>query len=240
MALNNFNWKSIFINDESNPDASNTNQDPPTETKFSAPTSENKFPTQGVQPTQNKFPETPTVSYNSGNGTNNPFINEILDVYNKGFESLNSEGFDFFEMYKSVIAVGATNPQSYQMAFTMGKTLKSDLSKEFLIEKSKFYISEIEKVYTKYDATGNSKNKDLNNTITTQKYDLGKNIADLESQIAKLQADLETKKAELSRIDNDNHQMFAEIQQKIEANNIAKQKILESINTVVTGINQYL
>jgi hypothetical protein len=236
MALNNFNWKSIFINDESNPDASNTNQNPPTETKFAPPiTSENKFPT------QNKFPETtPTVSYNSGNSTNNPFMDEILSVYNKGFESLNSEGFDFFEMYKSVIAVGATNPQSYQMAFTMGKTLKSDLSKEFLIEKSKFYISEIEKVYAKYDATGNSKNKDLNNTITTQKYDLGKNIADLETQIAKLQADLDTKKAELSRIDNDNHQLFAEIQQKIEANNIAKQKILESINTVVTGINQYL
>ncbi len=235
MALNNFNWKSIFINDESNSGTSNTNQNPTSETKVAPPISENKFPT------QNKFPETPApVVYNTGNITSNPFLDEILEVYNKGFESLNSDGFDFFEMYKSVMAVGPTNPQSYQMAFAMGKSLKSDLSKEFLIEKSKFYTSEIEKVYAKYDTTGNSKNKDLNNTITTQKYNLGKNIADLETQIAKLQAELEAKKMELSKIDNDNHQMFAEIQQKIEANNIAKQKILESINTVVTGINQYL
>jgi hypothetical protein len=44
----------------------------------------------------------------------------------------------------------------------------------------------------------------------------------------------------LSKIDSENGQEFNEIQQKIEANNIAKQKILESINAVVTGINQYL
>lgn len=237
MALNNFNWKSIFVNDESNPDASSTTQNSPSETKISSPASENKFPSQQIQ---NKFPEPSSVSYNSGNNSNNPFLDEILGVYNKGFESLNSEGFDFFEMYKSVISVGASNPQSYQMAFTMGKTLQADLSKEYLIEKSKFYISEIEKVYTKYDATGNSKNKDLNNTITAQKNDLTKKIADLESQISKLQSDLENKKTELSIIDINNKDLFAEIQQKIEANNIAKQKILESINTVVTGINQYL
>lgn len=234
MALNNFNWKSIFINDESAADVNSSNQSPQSETTFSAAIVENKFPN------QTKFPDTTNSSFIAGNNSNNPFINEILDVYNKGFETLNNDGFDFFEMYKSVMAVGASNPQSYQMAFTMGKTLKTDLSKEFLIEKSKYYISEIEKVYSKYDATGNSKNKDLNNAITTQKYDLNKNIADLDAQIAKLQSDLEIKKTALSKIDNENQQMFAEIQQKIEANNIAKQKILESINTVVTGINQYL
>ncbi len=230
MALENFNWKSIFINDEN---AANSNKE-----QASKPTvSETKFPSAATQTT---FPET-TFSPNSvSNTTNNPFLGEILDVYNKGFETLNNEGFDFFEMYKSVMAVGPTNPQSYQMAFTMGKTIKSDLSKSFLLEKSSFYISEIEKVYAKYDATGNSKNKDLNNTITTQKQNLTKSIADLESQIAKLQNELETKKAELARIDNDNRELFSQIQLKIEANNIAKQKILESINTVITGINQYL
>jgi uncharacterized small protein (DUF1192 family) len=224
MTKENFNWKSIFVNDEN------------------ASTPKEEIKTQvTLNTTDNKFPEINTVinSFPPGN-SNNPFINEILEVYNRGFEGLNSEGFDFFEMYKSVMAVGPTNPQSYQMAFTMGKTIKSDLSKEFLLEKSKFYIAEIEKVYAKYDATGNSKNKDLNNNITTQKYNLSKSITDLETQIAKLQKELEVKKAELARIDLDNKEMFAEIQLKIEANNLAKHKILESINTVVTGINQYL
>ena len=227
MSKEGFNWKSIFVNDENvtNNTVSKTTQ----------------IPTQVQSIPDNKFPETNIVTNSVPIGTSdNPFLNEILEVYNKGFEGLNNEGFDFFELYKSVMAVGPTNPQSYQMAFTMGKTIKSDLSKEFLLEKSKFYISEIEKVYTKYDATGNSKNKDLNNTITTQKYNLSKNISDLESQIAKLQAELETKKTELARIDMDNKDMFAQIQLKIEANNLAKHKILESINTVVTGINQYL
>jgi hypothetical protein len=225
MAKESFNWKSIFVNEE------NTTSSKP----------EIQMPTPSPSATDNKFPETNIVTNSVPTGSiDNPFLNEILEVYNKGFEGLNSEGFDFFELYKSVMAVGPTNPQSYQMAFTMGKTIKSDLSKEFLLEKSKFYISEIEKVYSKYDATGNSKNKDLNNTITTQKNNLTKNIADLESQIAKLQTELEVRKTELARIDMDNSAMFAQIQLKIEANNIAKHKILESINTVVTGINQYL
>ena len=224
MSKESFNWKSIFVNDEN----------------ASVPQDEAKIQTSFI-PTDNKFPETNTITNSVPNSnSNNPLLNEILEVYNKGFEGLNSEGFDFFEMYKSVMAVGPTNPQSYQMAFTMGKTIKSDLSKEFLLEKSKFYISEIEKVYSKYDATGNSKKIDLSDTISTQKNNLTKYISDLETQIAKLQSELETKKAELARIDFDNKEMFTQIQLKIEANNLAKHKILESINTVVTGINQYL
>ena len=221
MAKESFNWKSLFVNDEQNDAAKTENQNPVHST------------------TENKFPET-SITNNALGNNNNPFLNEILEVYQKGFDGLNAEGFDFFELYKSVNAVGVTNPQSYQMAFAMGKTIKADLSKEFLLEKSKFYIAEIEKVYAKYDATGNSKNKELNNSITTQKYNLSKSITDLETQIAKLQIELEKMKAELARIDLDNKEMFSEIQLKIEANNLAKQRILESINTVITGINQYL
>jgi hypothetical protein len=222
MASESFNWKSLFVNEEQTDQAKTENKTP-----ISFSKTENKFPE--TSPI-NSFTETP----------NNPFLNEILEVYQKGFEGLNAEGFDFFELYKSVYAVGVTNPQSYQMAFTMGKTINASLTKEFLIEKSKYYITEIDKVFAKYDATGNSKNKELNNTITTQKYNLSKTIADLETQIANLQKDLEAKKMELARIDLDNKEMFSEIQLKIEANNIARQRILESINTVVTGINQYL
>ncbi len=221
MAKESFNWKSLFVNEEQNESAKTENQNP----------------VHSI--TENKFPEV-SITNNPVGSNNNPFLNEILEVYQKGFEGLNTDGFDFFELYKSVHAVGVTNPQSYQMAFAMGKTLKSDLSKEFLLEKSKFYITEIEKVYAKYDATGNSKNKDLNNSITAQKYSLSKSITDLETQIAKLQTELEKKKAELARVDLDNKEMFSEIQLKIEANNQAKHKILESINTVITGINQYL
>ena len=222
MSKENFNWKSLFVNEEKA-------QNSQTEVKevFSAPVSDSKFP---------ETINNPSAVSNS----NNSYIGEVFDVYQKGFEGLNNEGFDFFELYKSVNAVGVTNPQSYQMAFTMGKTIRPELTKEFLIEKSNFYISEIEKVYSKYNETGTSRNKELNTSISIQKSNLSKNISDLEVQIAKLQTELEAKKFELSKIDIANHAQFTEIQLKIEANNIAKQKILESINLVVTGINQYL
>jgi hypothetical protein len=224
--MSGFNWKSLFVNEEGT-------------TKQNTDSQESKNTTVMPNVSETKFPETnlsPQVPAN----TNNPFIGEVLDVYQKGFDGLNAEGFDFFELYKSVQAVGVTNPQSYQMAFTMGKTINSGLTKEFLLEKSKFYISEIEKVYKSYDDIGKSKNSNLNTEITNKKNTLTKEITGLEDQIAKLQTELENKKAALSKIDFENHEMFSEINLKIEANNIAKQKILESINTVVTGINQYL
>ena len=221
MAKELFNWKGLFINDDHSVQKE--------EQTTSAPS----------QTFQNKFPDQQQQHY-SGSDASNPFLTEVIAVYEKGFESLNASGFDFFEMYKSVMAVGVTSPQSYQMAFTMGKTINPVLTKEFLLEKAKFYVSEIEKVYAKYDAVGKTKKTTLDNNITAEKYNLSKNIEDLEAKILELQNELEIKKAELLKIDSHNREEYSEIQLKIEANNLAKNRILESINTVVTGINQYL
>nr|WP_294781902.1 hypothetical protein [uncultured Flavobacterium sp.] len=224
MAKESFNWKSLFINDEAN-------------------NSEGTAPVQPAAPilpkSDTKFPDHAAESVPAGALTN-PFLNEIFEVYDKGFESLNEAGFDFFELYKSVVAVGVTNPQSYQMAFTMGKSIKSDLTKEFLLQKGSFYVAEIEKVYAKYDTVGKTKKAELDNTITKEKFNLSKSISDLEAKIIDLQKELEAKKIELQKIDPINMEQLSEIQLKMEANNLAKQKILTSINTVITGINQYL
>jgi hypothetical protein len=230
MADDKFSWKSLFINDDSTPAQKDEVKSPSAQTETRFPSSNN----------DTRFPDQTQQMHHSTNAQMNPFINEIIGVYEKGFDSLNLADFDFFELYKSVLAVGITNPQSYQMAFTMGKSIKPDLTKEFLLEKSKFYIEEIEKVYTKFNATGTTRKNDLDMSITRDKVNLTKSISDLEIKILELQKELESKKMELSRIDSDNQQQFSEIQLKIEANNFAKHKILDSINLVVTGINQYL
>ncbi|MFB9078131.1 hypothetical protein ACFFLS_17530 [Flavobacterium procerum] len=222
MANENFNWKKLFINEEK----SSNNE---SEIVRKSETSLNA---------NNQFPEHTEERYNSN--STNPFFNEVLDVYEKGFASLNIAGFDFFEMYKSVLAVGSSNAQSYQMAFTMGKSINSDLTKEFLLDKAAFYTTEIEKVYEKYNAAGVSKKKELDNSITQEKYNLSKSVTELEAKIMELQKDLDSKKLELQKMDPDNEEQLLEIQLKIEANDLARQKILSSINTVVTGINQYL
>lgn len=222
MEKESFNWKSLFINDENN------DSKIPESIKTTVSSNSN-----------NIFPNQTEESFSSSSSIN-PFLNEIYEVYDKGFESLNEPGFDFFELYKSVILVGVSNPQSYQMAFTMGKSIKSDLTKEFLLEKAGFYITEIEKVYQKYDVTGKAKRTELDNDITKEKYNLSKSVTELEAKIIDLQKELESKKIELQKMDPNNKKQLLEIQLKIEANDLAKQKILTSINTVVTGINQYL
>ena len=224
MSKESFNWKSLFINEEDDKPKKETS------TSFHPTSSNSQI---------NKFPEDKSIQVSNDNFAN-PFVNEILNVYEKGFESLNLSDFDFFEMYKSVVAVGITNPQSYQMAFTMGKSIKSDLTKEFLLEKSKFYIEEINKVYTKYDSTGNAKKQDLNNLVLKEKESLSASVTDLENKILQMEQELQEKKILLANIDNKNEAELRELQLKIEANNFAKQKILDSINLVISGINQYL
>ena len=221
MAKESFNWKGLFINDEAEVE---------------------KEPQAAIIPQQNeitKFP-THTTQPSTSESLSNPFLKEVFEVYEKGFESLNAAGFDFFELYKSVLAVGISNPQSYQMAFTMGKTIQPDLTKQFLLEKANFYVTEIEKVYTKYDTIGKTKKSDLENNLTKEKYNLTKSIEELNTKIIQLQSELETKKAEFQKMDSSNIEQFSEIKLKMEANDLAKHKILDSINTVVTGINQYL
>lgn len=221
MAKESFNWKGLFINEES------LETDTPQNSITPPPTEVTKFPNHASQPI-------------SSESISNPFLKEVFEVYEKGFESLNASGFDFFELYKSVVAVGISNPQSYQMAFTMGKTIQADLTKQFLLEKANFYVAEIEKVYSKYDTIGKTKKSDLENNLTKEKYNLSKSIEELNTKILQLQNELETKKTEFQKMDSNNIAQFSEIKLKMEANDLAKHKILDSINTVVTGINQYL
>lgn len=221
MANESFNWKGLFINEEPNtidqPKVNNT----PISNEVT------KFPNQNIQ-------------LSNSDSISNPFLKEIFEVYEKGFESLNSSGFDFFELYKSVAVVGISNPQSYQMAFTMGKTIRPDLTKQFILEKANFYVTEIEKVYAKYDTIGKTKKLDLENNLTKEKYNLSKSIEELNTKILQLQSELETKKTDFQKLDSNNIEQFSEIKLKMEANDLAKHKLLDSINTVVTGINQYL
>jgi uncharacterized small protein (DUF1192 family) len=226
MAKESFNWKGLFINEET--EATVETNKPQVQTPITPPSSEvNKFPNHTTEPI-------------SSDSISNPFLKEIFGIYDKGFESLNASGFDFFELYKSVVAVGISNPQSYQMAFTMGKTIQPDLTKQFLLEKANFYVTEIEKVYAKYDTIGKTKKTDLENNLTKEKYNLSKSIEELNTKIFELQKELETKKAEFLKMDSSNIEQFSEIKLKMEANDLAKHKILDSINTVITGINQYL
>jgi hypothetical protein len=221
-----FNWKSLFIVDE---EAERNAANQPINTTSSKAV-ENK------ETESNNQKSTP----NTSSTTNNEAFNEVLNVYEKGFESLNHEGYDFFELYKSVMAVGADNPQSYQMAFVMGKSIKGDLTKESLLEKSQYYVQEIEKVHAKYADIGNKKKNELTAQLNAEKSNLTGQINDLEAQLLSIQKQLSKNKTELSEIDSKFNAPLANMEQRIEANNKAKETLLTSIQKVINGINQNL
>lgn len=220
-----FNWKSLFIVDE--------------EAERAAQLQKNQQPAPADIPSK-PATSAPHQTTNASYTTSAEAFKEVLAVYEKGFESLNQEGYDFFELYKSVMAVGAENPQSYQMAFAMGKSIKPDLSKDFLLEKAKVYTSEIEKVHSKYADVGFKKRTDLVNQLNSEKNSLNSSIKNLESQIESLQAQLSKQKSELAIIDQKYSAPMADMEAKIGANNSAKETLLGSIQKVINGINQNL
>jgi uncharacterized small protein (DUF1192 family) len=230
MSNESFNWKSLFIKEDENSTENTTKKETEPSKPISLP-KDVKFPENNTLP--NKLPV-------ANAGLTNPFLGEILDVYQKGFDSLNLDHFDFFELYKSVQAVGVSNPQSYQMAFMVGKSIKPDLTKEFLIEKAKYYITEIEKVHKDFENRGKDKRRDLIEAQSKENTQLSKRISELENEIEKLKIELENKKIELNKLDANYANPIQETQLKIEANNMAKTTILDSINSVMNGINQYL
>lgn len=225
-----FNWKSLFIVDEEAERQAALNKPLQQNEQTSAPIKSNN-----LVDSKHKI-QMPNVSYT----TSNEAFTDVLAVYEKGFDSLNQDGYDFFELYKSVMAVGADNPQSYQMAFAMGKSIKPDLTKSFLLEKSKVYVSEIEKVHAKYADIGNKKKNDLAAQQNAERSNLSNTINNLESQIADLQAQLNKNKSDLSEIDSKYANPLKDMDERIGANNKAKETILSSIQKIINGINQNL
>lgn len=223
-----FNWKNLFI-------------EPTEEEKAAQLAAEKAPPTKVVEMPSSiapkmTMPSTPISKVDTGGDA----FKEVLAVYEKGFDGLNHDGYDFFELYKSVMAVGADNPQAYQMAFAMGKSIKSDLTKSILIEKGNSYVAEIEKVHSKYAEVGNKKRADLLNQLNAEKSNLSSSIKSIESQISSLQAELSKQKSELSEIDNKFGASLTDMEARIGANDGAKQTILNSIQKVINGINQNL
>ncbi len=167
-------------------------------------------------------------------------LNDIVQVYERGFESLNKDGYDFFEIYKAVMAVGADNAQAYTMAFAMGKGIKPDLSKAFLVENGQAYIAELNKVHAGYAQKGQAKLGEIKLQEKSENQQLISTIQSLEKQIADLQAQLTQRKAELEKLEGKYAGAIDEMEQKIVANDHAKDNIVASIQKVINGINQNL
>ncbi len=228
MAKEKFNWKGLFINEE---ETSETEKSTKIESKSS---SSHSFPETGTS--VSKFPEHPPKA----TLVSDSILNTVVEMYESGFESLNKPGYDFYEFFKAIKAVGSNDPSVYKMALTMAQGVDNTVSKSSLLTQADFYVKEIEKVHKQYDSQGNGKKAKILDTQKAKKNTLNTEISDLEKRLIEIQNQISVKKDLLNSVDADMMSEISEIDQKIVANDKARSKILETIVAVVNGIKSNL
>ena len=230
------NFKDLFFvseeNTNENPKKEVEKQSQPTTTKF--PTAETtEVPTTETtttfiaQPTTQVFSSSPSPEY----------LNKALEVYQKGFDSLNQPGFDFYEFYQSVASGGIDNPAVYAMAFQMASAMDKTVTKTSLTQQADFYIGEIQKVYEDYVIKGQAKKQEVELLKVNENQSLTNELNVMTQQLEALKAQIDDRARKLSAIDSKYNPQLSEIDSKLAANSMAKDRILGSIQTVKQGIN---
>ena len=232
------NVKSLFFEEEGN-----SNQTKPEQKKVEVNIPQAVcFPQQPSTVPQNATIEQPVASFPQNTqvyqpNTANRFLNDIIAVYEDGFEKLNQPGYDFFEFYKAVISIGGgDNPQAYQMAFQMAQSMDKTVTKDSLVKQSDYYISELEKVHATYSSGGSKKITDMQSNKNAESNSLTSDINSLTAQIQLLSGQLQEKQNALAAIDTKYSQPLIDISEKLSANDIAKNTLISSINKVKNNI----
>lgn len=197
----------------------------------------NKFPVSESLKTQTYFPTSTTTSA-PFDVPDNAHLDKVVEMYEKGFESLNQNGYDFYEYFQAITSSGgADNPQMYQMAMTMGVAMDKTMTKTKLVSQADFYINEINKVYSHYVSSGNAKKQELVTQKNFENQNLSSELSNLREQLEALTNQIKSKENQLSLIDNKYQPTINEIDSKLRANETAKNKILSAITKVKDGIN---
>jgi hypothetical protein len=187
--------------------------------------------------TFNSEPTPATPTYQAPVQVSNEYMQKAFEMYEKGFESLNKDGFDFYEFYQSVMQGGPTNPQVYTMAFGMGSIMDKSLSKSKLINDADFYISEITKVYNDNLTKGNAKKQTLLAQKDSENKSLVSELENMEQQLEALKVQIDDRRRKLSDIDNKYSPDLTDFDNRLGANELAKNRIVDSIEQVKQGIN---
>ena len=140
MAKEKFNWKGLFINEEGE-----ANDSKPETVESKPAASSNSFPKSSSSKSASSFPNTNPAS------VSNTVLGSIVSMYESGFDSLNKPGYDFYEFFKAIKAVGSNDASVYKMALSMAQGVDSKVTKSKLLTQADYYIKEIEKVHKNYE-----------------------------------------------------------------------------------------
>jgi hypothetical protein len=196
---------------------------------------------QDKQKEPTKFPTEQSPVQVNNKSVCDPYLDDIYKLYDKGFDSLNKDGVDFFEYFQSIVNSGSMeNAGTYVMAFNMLKGLHPTISKESLLADAQFYITELEKVYQTYVDSGTQKRQQITQTKDNEEATLQSEINQLNEQIDQLNKLRTEKSMALGLINEKYTPQITEVDCKLKANEIAKNRIVSAIQNVVNGINNNL
>lgn len=216
-------WKNLFIKEEGSA----------SEEKIE-PAKEPGFPVEGTPRSHSK-------------GGSNPYLDDILRVYEQGLEKINMPGYDFYEFFNSINAAGNLAESTYKMAFQMGKTMDKTISPEKLVSDAEYYLSKIGEVHQTYTRQGTEKLRSIEShqnaertRLMNEGQSLESEIKSLKDRIKSLEKELTDKQSRLAKIEDEFRPQKEEISQKLEANDKAMNLSLEKINVIKAGILEYL
>ncbi|WP_207513062.1 hypothetical protein [Longitalea luteola] len=232
------NWKSLFVKETG---SENEKKDSPKKD-----TTTESF----------SFPVTDTSSFNassvSGAATPppssiDPSVQEVLDVYESGLDSINMPGYDFYEFYKAITSIGQANENTYQLAYQMAKSLDKTITPQKLMTDAEFYISKINEVHGQYVTQGNQKLNSLQEKKSADKDKLQREIdagstrlSQLTAELQQLETELNQKKTALTKTDESFYPQEKTIREKLMANDMARKVSIDKLNIIKEGILKYI
>lgn len=236
----------VFINEEDDKTSGKPENKPVTKAS-SFPT---EFPKEAVasgfdfsfQTTPTSVPSAPDISALpvTSAGTSKEVMDITRNMYQKGFDSLNQAGYDFYEFSKAMEQAGLDNPQMYVMAFTMAQAMDPSITKERLVQSADFYIQKINEAHQNFASQGQSRLQ----TVESQKHDerssLEGELQNLQEQLNALQIQINDRKQKLSQIDSKYLGHISETRSKIQANDVVKTEFVSKLTKIKSGITNNL
>lgn len=186
-------------------------------------------------------------SFAAASGVDQSVVNEVLAVYEKGIDSINMPGYDFYEFYKAVSSIPHANEQAYLMAFQMAKSMDSSLTPQKLLTDAEFYISKINEVHSQYTMQGQqkinslgAKKNDEKNKLTLEINNATQQVNQLRNQLQALESEINQKRLRLTSVDNEYLPQETTIREKLLANDNAKQISILKLTSVKDSIQRFI
>ena len=226
------NWKNLFVksSDEDRADIPVQNKD---NGNFSFPINNGPAPSY------------PGNQFSNPTGIDDKVLNEVIAVYEKGIDSINMPGYDFYEFYKAIGSINNAGEQTYLMAYQMAKSMDSTLTPQKLVQDADFYISKINEVHQQYSTQGNQKIAAIeakkNNEKNALMSDIEKGtlqISNLRNQLQALESEINQKRTTLTTVEGSYKPQETAIREKLLANDNAKHISIMKLMSVKENIQK--